>query len=406
MNTKSKISIAFLGALVPDTEQYQNIALRRSGNLVQDGIACGLKSAGAEIEIFSVRPEPSFPRSRKLFLRGKTIDYKGIRMHLMSFLNILGIKTLWISLAEIFALIRWAISNRHNKRAIIVYNTYTPPLPIVLFIGMLTRSKTFAILYDLGMPPKELKMGSVRTFIYRCVELSAKTFIPRLDGRITINDAIGQDYAKGEDYIIVDGGLSDEVLSRLSKIKHNRQDSGRLNLCMGGSLSPINGSRIIGELVEKYDLSDFKIIIAGGGHDEAYIKELAEKFPEVIDFRGMLNLDQLFDVYNQCDILMNLRILPEEDKYLFPSKVIEYMTTGVPTITTNAGHIKKEYGELCVVLESQTPEALYDALNRMKETALDELMQKGKNAKDFMLNTHTWEAQSKKIFEYIQKKIC
>lgn len=404
MKDSEPLSIAFLGALVPDTPEYQNIALRRSGNLVQDGIANGLKNAGANVEIFSVRPVASFPKNRKILFLGKQILYKGIKMHIISFLNILGIKTLWTSTCTIILIIKWAIINRDKNRAIIVYNTYTPPLPIVILLGKLTNSKTFAILYDLGMPPKELNLGKVKTFIYRLVELSAKTFIPKLDGRIVINEAIGEDYSRGKDYIIIDGGLSQEVISRLSKISSKKEGHEKLTLFMGGSISPINGSRFIGEIIENSEFSDYKVIVAGGGHDQGYIENLAKKYPEKIQFLGMLNLDELFEIYNKCDVLMNLRILSPEDKYLFPSKVIEYLATGIPTITTNAGHIAKEYGSICYVLNNPSSESLTETIKFLCSKNTEERMKKGTAARDYMLKTHTWDAQSKKIYNYIRSR--
>lgn len=406
MRQDKTLSIAFLGALVPDTAEYQNRALRRSGNLVQDGIACGLEKAGANVEIFSVRPVPSFPKSRRIFFMGRKIVYKGMKMHLVSILNFLGIKTLWAAICLFLLIVKWAVQNRRCHRVIIVYNTYTPPLPLVVLMGKITGSKTFSILYDLGMPPKELNLGLVKTMIYRLVELSAKTFIPKLDGRIVINEAIGLDYSNGKDYIVIDGGLSQEVLSRIPKITQNEDNNSKFTLFIGGSISPINGSRIIGDIVSNRDIEDINVIVAGGGHDQPFIEELSRQFPERIQFLGMLDLDELFAVYSKCDVLMNLRILSHADKYLFPSKVIEYLATGIPTITTNAGHIGKEYGNLCYVIDNITADALANAIITLKSQSREERREKGRRAQDYMLKTHTWDVQSRKIFNYIITKIC
>ena len=404
---EKNISIAFLGALVPDTVEYRNVALRRSGNLVQDGVTCGLKDAGAEVEIFSVQPRASYPKDRKLYYKGTCIRYKGMPMHLVGFLNIVVLKTIWISIAEMLQIFKWALIKRHQNRVIMVYNTYTPPLPLVWLMGKLTRSKTFPILYDLGIPPKELNLGRLRMTIYGIVEFFSKVFIPMTDGRIVINEAIGEDYAHGKDYIIVDGGLSDDVLEKIETVKRAQEKRENcVTLFLGGLLSPINGSRLIGELLEKNKRSDFKIIVAGDGHDRKYIEQLAVRFPDRIVFLGMLSLDELFKVYNRCDVLMNLRILSPQDRYLFPSKVIEYMATGIPVITTNAGHIKEKYGKYCFVLNDHSVESLSDVIDKVISMPWLDLNAMGLSAKTYMMETHTWRAQSKKIYQYIKDTIC
>jgi hypothetical protein len=270
-------------------------------------------------------------------------------------------------------------------------------------IGKITNTKVVAILYDLGMPPKQLKLNSLKLLIYKTVEFFAKYFIPKIDGRIVINENIAKDYAPNKHYILVDGGIGDDVLNRLFDIKVRSQRD-VTKFLIAGSISPINGTRLIGETMKINNNSKIKIIFAGNGRDEDYVEYLASTDKRV-EYRGILNLDELFKLYEEVDVLMNLRTTDEEDKYLFPSKIIEYLTIGKYVITTNVSHIKKEYGFLCNVLEKPDPIILSSAIDKIQNLKYSELVGNGIKSREFMIDTHTWEKQAIKIHNYIKSNL-
>ncbi len=399
---KKQTAIAFLGALVPDTPEYRSIALRRSGNMVQDGLVCGLKARGAEVEIFSAQPRPSYPRDRKIFYRGRKIDYRGMKMHLVPFFNILVIKTICIILCETGAIIAWALRNRGKQRILLVYNTFTPPLAIVWLLGKITRSRSAALLYDQGMPPRELHLSPLKRFIYRLVEINAKFFIPRIDRRIVINEAVGRDYGGGKDFLVVDGGISHNILDRLFELETPPQTQNRpMTFLLAGLISPINGTRLLGEALAIARDPRIRVVVAGNGHDLPYIEELCAREPERVSYAGSLNLDELFELYARTDVLLNLRVLSEADKYLFPSKFLEYLTVGKPTVTTPAGHIEREYGAYCFVMKDCTAQTLAQTFDQLLETPTGELSDRGRKARKFMVENRTWESRSAEILDYL-----
>lgn len=401
---EKEISIAFLGALVPDEPSFQNIAFRRSGIMVQSGIVKGLAALNIKHKIYSLRPVPSFPLHKKIIFKKEIIQYtEQSKLILVPFINILFLKTLTSSLYEFFALLGWAINNLNKKRVILVYNTYTPPLPLVYLIGKITNSKVAAILYDLGMPPKQLKLNNTKKFIYRNVEFFAKLIIPRIDGRIVINENIANDYAPGKHYLLIDGGIGDDIINRLFELKvKNHRD--KTKYLLAGSISPINGTRLIGETLDINTNPNIQIFFAGNGRDEEYVKQIIQKDRRIV-YKGMLSLDELFELYEEVDVLINLRVTEEEDKYLFPSKIIEYLTIGKYVISTGIGHIKSEYGHMCKVIDKPTPESLSQILNSVHNMTNAELYEKGQKSRNFMIETHTWNIQSKKILEYMNSNI-
>lgn len=402
---KKDISIAFLGALVPDEPAYHNPAFRRSGILVQDGIVNGLGIQKAKVTVFSLRPVPSFPKERKIFFKKKEISYKKIeKIILHPFINILIVKTITHAISLFFELIKWSFSNRKNNKYIIVYNTYTPPLPFVYWMGKITGSKTVAILYDLGMPPKQLNYRLHKVIIYRFVEFFAKRYIPRLDGRIVINENIANDYAKEKHSLLIDGGISESIIERLFSLDSKEFERENTKFLIAGTLASINGTKLIRETLNINSNPNIKIIFAGNGRDEEYVRQLTKEDKRV-EYRGMLNLDELFKLYEEVDVLMNLRISSDDDKYLFPSKVLEYLVIGKYVLTTSVGHIEREYGHLCTVLEDNTPECLSNKINEIASMSNSELINKGQQSREFLIEHSTWDKQSMKIYTYLENLI-
>lgn len=402
---KQEISIAFLGTLVPDTKEFQNTALTRAGNMVQDGIVSGLHACGAELRVFSHRPIASFPNDRTLFCKKMKLQYKdSIDLIIVPFINILFVKTITGALFDFFALLKWVLQNRNKERVILVYNAYTPPIDFVYWMGKITRSKTVAILYDLGMPPKELNLNLLKKAIYRFVEFFAKIYIPRLDGRIVINENIALDYAPGKHFLLVDGGISSNITDRLFELKE-KTDREKTVFLLAGSLWGANGTQLIIETLNLNNNPKIEMWFAGDGVDVDFIKAAAEK-DQRIKYKGKLNLDQLFDLYREVDVLMNIRVTSNgEGNYLFPSKILEYLAVGKYTISTKVAHIEKEYGFLCKLLENNNSTELSAAMDELTNLSENEMFERGKHARNYMLNSHTWENQSAKIKEYITRLI-
>lgn len=405
MPHNKNLSIAFLGTLVPDTFEYHNAAFNRSGNMVQAGLVEGFDKQGIELKVLTSQPIPTFPKSNTLFCKRKVVNFnQDIKVTTIPSLNILVIREILRGLYALLSLIAWAIKNRNKRRCIIVYNVYSPPLPIVFLIGKLTFSKTVAIIYDLGMPPKSLKLDAFRKFIYRCTELSAKIFIPRLDGRIVITEAIAYDYAPGKHFLMVDGGISLNIINRLFPLELTAQHSETIFLC-AGSLWPGNGTRIILDAMKLNHKQAIKMWFAGSGPDVPFIEKASESDSR-IEYKGMLNLDKLFQLYKSADVLMNIRVISEEEgKYLFPSKLLEYLAIGKLVISTSAVHIRRDYGHLCNIIEEVNPLILCGLLDEISSISNKVRFNIGLTARQEMLRNHTWEQKSIQIVSYINNKV-
>lgn len=88
-------------------------------------------------------------------------------------------------------------------------------------------------------------------------------------------------------------------------------------------------------------------------------------------------------------------------EYSFPSKIMEYMVSGTPVLTTKLSGIPKEYYEY-VFLTDDSIEGMKKALETVLSLSDDELRDKGNSAKSFVLEKKNNIIQAKNILNLIK----
>ena len=393
------MALLFISSLVPDTKKYHNEAFTRSGNNVLLGIATSLDKKNNP-ELLSFRPVPSYPKA-PLWISGETAKLEsGEVIKIFPTLNIKLSKNIFWNLLAILYILRWAFKYRYANRDILVYNIYIPSIASLFRVAKFTNSKLFTILYDLGVPPKRLGLGRLTMLGYKIGEKKAKKFLPKVDGRIVINENIITHYAPGKDSILIDGGINDVVIANLLPIKISQ--TSKFTFLLAGMLWDQNGTKLVLDMLNKYPKLDIKVIFAGRGVDVQLIKEGSLK-DKRIEYAGMLTMAELFKLYSTSDVLLNLR-LEEKLDFHFPSKLLEYMATGCHVISTPIAHAERDYGEYITILKDASPEGLYKVISEIIQCKKEELYLKGIIRRRFMLENRNWFVQTKKIEDYIQSK--
>lgn len=392
------MSIYFCTSVVPDNEKYQNSALNRSGNNALLGISDALWKEG-DCTIESCTPIPSYPRERLWIPGCVEVFPNGMEVNMLPTLNLKVLKNYYWGLASFFRIIKWRLKNKGKECAAIVYNLYSVPIELLYIVCKISNVKLYAILYDLGVPPKQLGLSKSTMMAYHLGEYFAKFFIKRLDGRIVINESIIKHYAPNEHYVLIDGGINEQIINRLFPLEPS-ENSDFVFVC-AGMLWEQNGTRLILETLKQYPSLSIKVIFAGKGNDVELIKESAKR-DNRITYLGMLTIEQLFKVYERADVLLNLRI-EEEIDFHFPSKLLEYLATGKYVISTSIAHAERDYGSLMGILKDITPQGLAKKMTETMGMGKYKLYEIGKSARDYMLKYRTWSYRTTEILNYIEK---
>lgn len=386
------MAILFISGLETDNKRSSS-----GGNAVR-GVAEALCCYAREnVELVGYPQVPSFPGG-KLWIpsyHGTLNDKNDV--HYLPTLNIKIIKSkLWgIKSAKIIR--EWAKKHKGEDLKVLIYNTYHPSVDSIYHACKAAGARLYAILYDLGVPPKRLGMSRMTMLGYKMAERTAEKYIPLLDGRIVINELIVKHYAHGKDYILVDGGINRNVIKHLFPLKEKTDNV--YTFVLAGMLWDQNGTQLLLDTMSQYDNPNVRVVFAGKGGDVPLIEEAVANDAR-ISYVGMLNMDDLFMLYERADVLLNLR-LEEEVDFHFPGKLLEYLATGCYVISTPVAHAERDYGDYMEVLHDRTPEGLIRMMEKVQQIGKKQLYETGVKARQFMIDNRTWDVQTKRILNYM-----
>jgi len=96
-------------------------------------------------------------------------------------------------------------------------------------------------------------------------------------------------------------------------------------------------------------------------------------------------------------------IFPCLIKYSFPSKIMEYMSSGRPTIAYLLDGMPKEYSKYIVCIEEK-PDGIRSALEYVVHKGEDFCETFGKVAREFVLDKKNCKSQMKKVLKMLSKE--
>lgn len=392
--------VLFISSLTPDRQEYWTNAFARSGFNAIKGVGLSMAELlGREnIEFLSMPSYQSFPNGPLWLSEKHDILENGSKVTILHTLNLKVIKTLHWSLQYARYIKKWAKKHRREDCKVFIYNTYHPSINYIYKACKKAGVQLYCMLYDLGVPPKRLGLSRLSMYGYEHAEKTAEKYIPRIDGRIVINERIVEHYSPGKDYILIDGGITEQLVEKLFPLKET--SSAEYTFVLAGMLWEQNGTRLILDALNQKPDLNVRVKICGKGIDVPLIQESA-KADARIEYLGMLTQDELFKVYENSDVLLNLRIEEEED-FHFPGKFLECLAMGKLVLTTPIAHVERDYGQYVKVLHDITGGGLASVMEEITQTPKMELLEKGKAGRAFMLETRTWSQRTKDIVEYMK----
>ena len=392
-------ALAFVGILIPDEAQYHGPAFNRAGQMFQKGLVDGLAAAGLPPDtVFSIEPVASFPRSGRLWIAGGRFAVgTGVPVKLLPFVNVHPLKWLTAGLTTFVALARWSWRNRHRPRILVLVNLTMPPGLFVLLAARLTGARVLVSVLDVFRPG-----GLVPDTLYRRVDFTLQRWLlPKFDGWMVVSQAIADDLVPGRPVCRIEGGI---VPGQFAEAPPSRSGDSVFRIVLAGGLEPYNGVDLLLRSLPQLP-DDAEIVLAGTGTLIDAVRAAAARDRRVV-YRGFLNFEDVLELYQSADLLLNLRVTRALDtRYFFPSKLMEYLASGVPVLSTCTGHVEEEYGEVTYLLREETPEALADAVRTIRRVPPAERRALGLRAREYMLPGKTWPKQGEKLIAYIREVV-
>lgn len=160
----------------------------------------------------------------------------------------------------------------------------------------------------------------------------------------------------------------------------------------------------------KANIKDYEIHFYGVGNsadpqDDALVDILNEaKQHANVKYGGSISSQECFEKEKQATLLINPR--PTNERFVrnsFPSKNMEYMSSGTPLLTTNLPSMPDEYKDYCYIIENETDNGIGAKLQEICAKDVSELYAKGQAGKKFVLENKNNKVQTKKILDFIEE---
>ena len=168
-----------------------------------------------------------------------------------------------------------------------------------------------------------------------------------------------------------------------------------------GALSESAGVDLLLDAIPHVTDPTLEVWFSGRGTLEERLKQQAASDSR-IRFFGFVTEEEYSTMLQRAAVLVNprpSRLL--ENRYNFPSKLMEYMAAGRPVLSTATSDVAEHYGSDVIVLEDETPEGLARGIERAANAPAEERAAFGARARAAVEGV-TWRTQAEKILAFIE----
>jgi glycosyltransferase involved in cell wall biosynthesis len=168
-----------------------------------------------------------------------------------------------------------------------------------------------------------------------------------------------------------------------------------------GALSEPAGVNLLLDAIPHVNDPTLEFWFSGRGTLEERLKQQASSDSR-IRFFGFVTEEQYSEMLQKAALLVNprpSRLL--ENRYNFPSKLMEYLAAGRPILSTATSDVAEHYGSALIVLADETPEGLARCIERSVAVSAEERAAMGSRARATVTGV-TWRTQAEKILAFIE----
>lgn len=389
----------FLGLLFERGEEHMIAAKSRSGmlqnqaNTFQWNCIDGLYENGVEeLTILNALPVGTYPKMYSdAVIPSKKWTYHGKEHFQLGSLNL----PIFKQFGRYFACRK--LLKQIGDKEILIYSAYQPFLKA---IKKLDKSYHVTLIVpDLPEYYDYAKVGFFTKLLRKINNSSIDKCMARIDRFVLLTEAMKEPLDVGtRPYTVVEGISSLCVDS--NAIQEKVDD--KKYILYAGSLTRRFGIDVLMEAFEQIPNENYELWICGGGDYQDKVKEISQHDNRV-KFFGFVPKDKVLQLLSQTTILVNPRQnIGEYTKYSFPSKMMEYLSSGVPVVAYKLDGIPDEYDKYFNYVKDNTPQALAQKMVEVCEDASGCYDAIARQASEFVKLQKNPKKQTEKILKLMR----
>lgn len=402
------MKILLLGSLISEAQMEQlnsNSTEKASVAPVnyETMLVKGLVENGAKVDALSVPAVAAFPHSIYKHIDGKqeTIE-NNVQIRWVPFINIQGVKQLSIKRNVEKLLKQWLQENENIKdKLVLMYSIYPPYTEPAVRLCKEYSCHLSAVIADLPEYMYSWKnMKGIRGWYSKRLSEKMLELQGRCDSYILFTKPMAAKMGiENKPYMVSEGFCDVSIFDEIP----DQEKYLRKTIVYGGNLSRLYGIQSLVKGFMQIDL-DAELHLYGAGGDAAFIEKCAKKDSR-IKFFGRVDRKTMLVALKKAHLLVvNKPTADDYSNYSFSSKILEYMASGTPLLTTKVGGMPEEYYPYFYFINNETTDGI--ALMIENTLALDrnELESMGEQAKKFAVEEKNYLSQAKKILDFLADK--
>lgn len=259
--------------------------------------------------------------------------------------------------------------------------------------------KTIAIITDLPLFASKMKQRKENIFkriLRNAFEGVSNSEAKKYDAYVFLTDSMNEVVnTRNKPFIVVEGtAVSPDISDKPCK-----KNDKRVFVYAGGVYEKYGVKRLVDAFCSA-QLENTLLHIYGDG---TYVNELKSvcKSTSSVQYCGCVLNTDLQAIEASADLLINPRFSDEEyTKYSFPSKTLEYLSTGTAVLSTKLKGIPKEYEPYLFWFADESLNGMIKKLREINNMSDSDLQEKGRAGQKFVLDKKNNIVQGRKITEF------
>ena len=387
--------------------QRSKIGLSSAADAHQYAIALGLNSVCENFEIVNVPAVSHFPiRYRDFKQSSEYLEENGLKIHNVGYNNLIE-----------YQLISRCINTRDTLEKVV--RNSNEPLYIVLYgINFAINKAAVDIKHKY---PNSIKICNIIPDLPQDV-ISNKTIVSRLlnsihrvyfkraedyfkdyDSFVLLTKYMNEVVQASNDRYIVSEGIYEEMVT--TRQPHSESDY-IFTIFYGGMLYEKFGIMNLVKAFSGIKIPNIRLQLCGYGDCVDRVKELS-KIDERIQYLGVVSRDKALELQSKASLLVNPRI-PDGNpftRYSFPSKTMEYLASGTPTLLYELDGIPEEYYNYCYTLDADhtSCDFLREKILNIYNTNIKDRLSLAEKARSFILQEKNAQVACSRIYDLLQR---
>jgi glycosyltransferase involved in cell wall biosynthesis len=364
---QSNFRVLFIGYLLPDRleskileQKNHPIQTQRFGLALLNALRLGFDD---KLEVLSFAQLFDFPHSSFVIAPGAKwrIDNK-IQATMVSFINLPLLKHISRFLATYLFVFKWVLQNKPYNRIIIIHHVQSCKIWGVLLGQILAPCITVSFLTDdIGIPQK-WEGGLLKNMRLLDVHLM-KIGLQKISGIIAMTSKLAEKLAPGRPVLVIPTIQNPNSAIPEKNIRDPKDDC--FTIVYTGGLNHGYGIGLLLDIFKQAKRPNWRLIITGWGEMQKVVEDFAENNPQV-KYLGFLDSEGIAEVYRRADVFINPKLTcsPTSD-LAFPSKIVEYLNTGKPVVSTNLSIFDDSLREHLIIALVDSPEEMIRCLDNV-----------------------------------------